>query len=196
MKAVTPVIAEALGATGGIGRPDVAQALKQAYEGVQAGVYRKATISCRLWRARRKANARTARQACMTRRCSVRYRASVPVRQVVSDFETRWEDTLVMRRNRARTIEVWCDPEEGLASTLLERLMPKVEAILLPEGYALEWGRIRRFGEGAGEHRREHSGSADHHDRDRDRTVQFTSATGGDLAVRAAGDHWRNGGCC
>ena len=45
-----------------------------------------------------------------------------------------------MRRDRARTIEVWCDPAEGLASTLLARLMPEVEAIPLPEGYSLEWG--------------------------------------------------------
>ncbi|HNV21617.1 MAG TPA: efflux RND transporter permease subunit, partial [Candidatus Hydrogenedentes bacterium] len=123
------------------GRPDVAQALKQAYEGVQAGVYREGDdllpIVARAPESERANGAASLYDAQVFSPVS---RASVPVRQVVSDFETRWEDTLVMRRNRARTIEVWCDPEEGLASTLLERLMPKVEAIPLPEGYALEWG--------------------------------------------------------
>lgn len=141
VKAVTPVIAEAPAQRAGIGRPDVAQALKQAYEGVQAGVYREGDdllpIVARAPESERANGAASLYDAQVFSPVS---RASVPVRQVVSDFETRWEDTLVMRRNRARTIEVWCDPEEGLASTLLERLMPKVVAIPLPEGYALEWG--------------------------------------------------------
>ncbi|HOD49760.1 MAG TPA: efflux RND transporter permease subunit [Candidatus Hydrogenedentes bacterium] len=141
VKSVVAVLAEVQAQRAGISRPDVAQALKQAYEGVQVGVYREGDdllpIVARAPESERAGGAASLYDAQVYSPIS---RASLPMRQVVSEFLTQWEDTMVMRRDRARTIEVWCDPKEGLASTLLERLMPKVEAIPLPPGYALEWG--------------------------------------------------------
>jgi multidrug efflux pump subunit AcrB len=141
VKAVVPVIAEAQAQRAGISRPDVAQALKQAYEGVQVGVYREANdLLPIVARAPEKERAAGVESLYGAQVFSPVSGVSLPIRQVVSEFDTRWEDTLVMRRDRERTIEVWCDPAEGLASTLLSRLMPHVEAIPLPEGYTLEWG--------------------------------------------------------
>jgi multidrug efflux pump subunit AcrB len=63
----------------------------------------------------------------------------IPLRQVVSAFETAFEDEIVMRLNRTRTITVHADPKSGPASRLLGRVRPAIEALELPPGYELEW---------------------------------------------------------
>lgn len=68
-------------------------------------------------------------------------RKTVPVYQIVSGFETEWEDSLIHRRNRKFTITASCEPLFGvLASTVFENLRPKIESIELPPGYEMEWG--------------------------------------------------------
>jgi multidrug efflux pump subunit AcrB len=59
---------------------------------------------------------------------------------VVSSFETTWEDEIIFRRDRKRTLTVFSDPISGSPSVLFERLRPQIEAIELPEDYELEWG--------------------------------------------------------
>ena len=65
---------------------------------------------------------------------------SIPLRQVVSGFETGYEDEMVFRRNRLLTMIVFADPIDGPASALFKRVRPEIEAIKLPSGYTLEWG--------------------------------------------------------
>ncbi len=64
----------------------------------------------------------------------------VPVGQVVSDFKTEWADAKIRKRNRIYTVIPSCDPAQGLATELLNRIKPKIDAIELPPGYFLEWG--------------------------------------------------------
>ena len=64
----------------------------------------------------------------------------IPLRQVVSGFETRFEDEIIMRRDRKPTITVFGDPKTGPASVLFNRLRPQIEGIELPPDYFLEWG--------------------------------------------------------
>ena len=64
----------------------------------------------------------------------------MPINQVVSDITTSWEDPLIRRIDRRRTITVECDPRVGVANPVFERLRPQIEAIELPPGYELEWG--------------------------------------------------------
>ncbi len=65
---------------------------------------------------------------------------AVPLLQIVAGMDTRWEDPVIRRLNRRRTITAQCNPLVGNPSVLLERLRPRIEAIPLPVGYALEWG--------------------------------------------------------
>ena len=64
----------------------------------------------------------------------------IPMRQVVSGFESTFEDEIIQRRNRKPTITVYADPKNELASNLFTRVRPQVEALELPPGYELEWG--------------------------------------------------------
>jgi len=65
---------------------------------------------------------------------------TVPISQVVSGFETTWQDAIIYRRNRIMTITASCEPVSGPASVLFNELRPKIEAIKLPAGYQMEWG--------------------------------------------------------
>ena len=67
----------------------------------------------------------------------------VSIDQVVKSIDLAWEDPLIMRRDRKRTIQVWADPDPNSDTSsfdLFERLRPKVEALELPTGYNLTWG--------------------------------------------------------
>ncbi len=65
---------------------------------------------------------------------------TVPIGQVVSDFKVEWADAKIKKRNRIYTIIPSCDPAQGLATALFERLKPQLENLELPPGYFLEWG--------------------------------------------------------
>lgn len=67
----------------------------------------------------------------------------VSIDQVVHRIGLAWEDPLVMRRDRKRTIQVWVDAApDGKTNSfaLFDRLRPQVEALDLPPGYELSWG--------------------------------------------------------
>ena len=67
-------------------------------------------------------------------------RQTLPIQQIVARFETVWEDPIIWRRNRIRTITVHCDPRTGVPSVLRGRIKPRIEAIELSPGHFLEWG--------------------------------------------------------
>ena len=64
---------------------------------------------------------------------------SIPLRQVVQNFETSFEDEIIQRLNRKTTITAHADPVEGTASALFERIRTKVEALEKGPDYELEW---------------------------------------------------------
>ena len=67
----------------------------------------------------------------------------IPIGQVVERFDVVFEDPIIARRDRKRTIHVFADPNlnSGLtADALFKRLRPQLEAIPLPPGYELSWG--------------------------------------------------------
>ncbi|TKG91918.1 efflux RND transporter permease subunit [Puteibacter caeruleilacunae] len=67
-------------------------------------------------------------------------KASVPLRQVVSDISINFEDPIIRRYDRRRAIKAQCDPAVGYnAPDAFKQIKTKVEAIDLPEGYDLTW---------------------------------------------------------
>lgn len=64
----------------------------------------------------------------------------IPLAQVVTGYDTVFEDTLIRRVNRFPTIKAQCDPLPGeLSGPLFERLRGRIEAMELPPGYRLKW---------------------------------------------------------
>ncbi|ARV72345.1 efflux RND transporter permease subunit VmeI [Vibrio campbellii] len=67
----------------------------------------------------------------------------IPLQQVTMGYDMRWEDPIIVRKNRKRMLTVMADPDilgEETAATLQKRLQPAIEAIEMPPGYSLEWG--------------------------------------------------------
>lgn len=67
----------------------------------------------------------------------------IPITQVVSSFDIAWEDPIIARRDRKRTITVMADHDilgDETAANLFMRIKAPMENISLPKGYHLEWG--------------------------------------------------------
>jgi multidrug efflux pump subunit AcrB len=140
VKVVEPVLAEKQANANGITRTDVAETMLQAFQGASVGVYREGDLLLPI--ILRAPEAQRADVASMQNLqiWSPAAQAMIPLRQVVEGFETRFEDEIVVRRDRKLTITVFADPKTGPASVLFNRLRPQIEAIELPQDYTLEWG--------------------------------------------------------
>ncbi|CAH1569871.1 efflux RND transporter permease subunit VmeI [Vibrio rotiferianus] len=67
----------------------------------------------------------------------------IPLQQVTMGYDMRWEDPIIVRKNRKRMLTVMADPDilgQETAATLQKRLQTQIEAIEMPPGYSLEWG--------------------------------------------------------
>ena len=142
-KVIRPQFAEAQARRAGISKEDIDNALLMAFSGKQIGLYRESTRLIPII-ARPPINERTDIDNLPNLQIwSPVYREYIPIAQVASSFDTEWEDSIIMRRDRKRTITVLADPDVvngEPASEVFTRVSPAIEAIPLPQGYALEWG--------------------------------------------------------
>ena len=138
---VSPQFSEAQARRTGIDRPQLARALQRATEGTRVGVYREGDdLLPIVSRAPLDERGDVANLADV-QIWSPTAQQAIPLRQVVSGFETHLDDAIIMRRDRVRTIEAKADPFPGeLASELLEAVKPQIDALELPPGYQLSWG--------------------------------------------------------
>ena len=139
VKRITPIFAEEEASQAGVTRPEVTQAIQAGFDGTRVGVYRERDellpIVVRATDAER-LDPGSMRDLQVWSRTAGRM---IPLRQVVSDFRIDFEDDIVMRLNRRRTITVHADPNREGATALLDRVRPSIEAIELPPGYELDW---------------------------------------------------------
>lgn len=139
-KYIEAVIAEEQANINGITRPMIAEALKESFEGVNTGVYRENNLLLPII-----ARANSEERNDITNIDNIQIwspiaQRMIPLRQVVHSFESKFEDGLINRRNREKTITVFADPKYGTATELFTKLKVEVESIPMPDGYKLEWG--------------------------------------------------------
>jgi len=137
---IHPVLADLQANISGITRPMVAQTMLEAFQGGVAGYYRENDLQIPIVLRANDINRNDVASAQNLQIWSPIAQRMIPLRQVVSGFETAFEDEIINRRNRKRTMIVYADPKEGLATALFSRVRPKVEALELPRGYELAWG--------------------------------------------------------
>ncbi|WP_318409963.1 efflux RND transporter permease subunit [Photobacterium leiognathi] len=142
-KVIEPVFNESQARRYGITKKDVDELLQMAFSGLNIGLYREGTnlmpIVARLPEEER-VDISTIEGIKIW---SPAIQGYIPLQQVVLDVNVRWEDPLVVRKNRKRVLTVMADPDpigEETAATVQKRIMPAIAAIELPEGYSLEWG--------------------------------------------------------
>lgn len=137
---ITPIFSEVKARRAGISREDVARVLQANFTGLEVGVYRDKTeiIPIEL---RSPEHERTdVNEIKNIQIMSPISNTMLPIRQVLDGFETHFENPIIKRYNRRRTVTVKTDPIQGNASALLEVLMPEINAIQIPLGYMIEYG--------------------------------------------------------
>ncbi|QUJ66305.1 efflux RND transporter permease subunit [Photobacterium sp. GJ3] len=142
-KVLEPVFHESQARRYGITKKDVDDFLQMAFSGLSVGIYRDGTtlmpIVARLPDQER-VDVSTIEGMKIW---SPAVQGYVPLQQVVTAVNVRWEDPLIARKDRKRVLTVMADPDplgEETAATVQKRIQSTIEAIELPSGYALEWG--------------------------------------------------------
>lgn len=135
-----PTIKEAVARRVGIDRPLIADVLSMNFSGKPVGVYREENKLIPMIIQRPQQERETLDNIDGITIISPASGKSLPLRQVVSDISTQWEDPIIIRKNRMRTITASSNPVIGNASVLFERLRPHIEAMQMPAGYTMELG--------------------------------------------------------
>ena len=150
---IRPVLAEAQASRNGITRTQVAARLAASFEGLQVGSFRDGTGSGedRLIPVVSRPPAGERQNVDNLHDLQIYSPAGdrmIPLRQVVSGFETVFENEVVRRRNRQPTMTLHVDQTSGETADLWNRVAPKVEAAFaarresgeISSEYALAWG--------------------------------------------------------
>lgn len=140
VKIIRPLFNEQVGRQLGVSRENIASALSYASEGSQVGLYREGIRLLPIY-LRSPDNERVdvgeLQDALVW---SPALERAVPLAQVISGYETVFENTVRRSRDRVNTIVASCNPDGEFATPLFNRLRPQIEAIELPPGYTLSWG--------------------------------------------------------
>jgi len=140
VKLIRPVFNEKVARTLGISRQDLAAALKSASEGLPVGIYRDGIRLLPIILQPPEDERENVVSLRDIHVWSPVLEKTVPVSQIVSEFQTRWEDAILRARDRQFTIIASANPKGELVSPLFARVRPQIEAIELPPGYKFEWG--------------------------------------------------------
>jgi multidrug efflux pump subunit AcrB len=126
-----------------VSRDDLARTTKKAFDGMRVGLYREQDdmipIILRFHEPDR-TNIENMDSLQVRPSMSVE---TLPMSQVTDGMKIEWEDPIIWRRDRKRTIKIQSNPILGeTAPTLQSKLQNPFEALELPPGYTLEWGGI------------------------------------------------------
>ena len=134
-----PLVNERNARRSGLTQADIANSLRQAYNGVQVGLYREndrlLTILSRAVESERN----SINSLYSVQIWSNPLDKFVNLLQMTTGFKAEWDDSIIWRRDGIRTLTVQCDP---LINTVKVHGMirKKIEAIPMPLGYSREWG--------------------------------------------------------
>lgn len=135
-----PVFSEAQARRVGVTLTDLRNSLQFTFTGTQAGIYREGNKLLPIISRLPESERTSVDQIMQTQVFSPILQKYVPIAQVVSGFDSVFENAIIRRENRFPTIQAQCDPGQGeLASTVFARIRPKIESIELPPGYSLVW---------------------------------------------------------
>ena len=143
VKVLRPIFNDAQARRLGISKTDLDNVLLTNFTGSQIGLYREGTDLLPIVQtvpAHERVSIDQIRDLQIYSPSSGSY---VTLSTLVSGFETRWENPIIERRDRKRTITVMADPnilDDETAMAVFSRIRGPVEAIELPAGYNLEWG--------------------------------------------------------
>ena len=125
----------------GVTRDDIARATRRAFDGRTIGLYREQDDLIPIVLRQVEAERQNVGGLDVLQIQPAQSTVAVPLSQVVDGIDIRWEDPVIQRRDRKRTITVQSNPVLGTTlPTLFETVQTQFEDIELPRGYTMEWG--------------------------------------------------------
>ncbi|MBR7887550.1 efflux RND transporter permease subunit [Marinomonas sp. A79] len=143
VKVLRPLFNDAQARRLGISKTELDDVLLTNFTGLQIGLYREGTDLLPIVRTAPENERVSIDQIRDLQIYSPATGSYVTLSTLVSGFETVWEDPIIERRDRKRTITVMADPNilgDETAMTIFGRTRGAIEAIELPPGYTMEWG--------------------------------------------------------
>ncbi len=142
-KVIRPQFSEAQARRVGISKQDLDDVLQMSYSGKAIGLYRDGTTLLPVI-ARPPEDERTNIDTIHSLQIwSPVYNRYISIEQVVQNFTVEWEDAIINRRDRKRTITVIANANllgDDTSNDLFKKVRDKIEAIELPKDYSLVWG--------------------------------------------------------
>ena len=142
-KVIRPVFDPVAAREVGISKADVDSLLQTMYVGKTVGVYRDGTKRLPIL-IRMPDEERTTIDGLNDMQIySPVLQRYLPISKVVSEFKLEFEDPVIKRRDRKRTLTVMADHDilsDETAAQVFARVKSQIEAIELPQGYQLTWG--------------------------------------------------------
>ncbi len=142
-KVIRPQFSEAQARRAGISKQDLDDVLQMSFSGKQIGLYRAGTTLMPIIARPPQDERLDIDSAQRLQIWSPVFNRYIPVDQVVREFTVEWEDAVINRRDRKRTITVIANANllgDDTANDLFKRVRAPIEAIELPKGYSLAWG--------------------------------------------------------
>lgn len=140
-KVLRPIYDEAEGRRLGISKSDFDQALAMNVNGQAVGLYRHGSSLLPIVMRPPIEERNSVSQLEDIQVYSPAKRTYVNIGQVMKRLVVEWEDPLIKRRDRKRTLSVEADPIDGMTPAALHaKIRDRIEAIELPPGYELQWG--------------------------------------------------------
>lgn len=143
VKVLRPLFNDAQARRLGISKKELDEVLLTNFTGSQIGLYREGTDLLPIVRTAPENERVSIDQIRDLQIYSPATGSYVTLSALVSGFETVWEDPIIERRDRKRTITVMADPKilgDETAMAIFSRTRGAIEAIHLPPGYVLDWG--------------------------------------------------------
>ncbi|WP_221077108.1 efflux RND transporter permease subunit [Agarivorans aestuarii] len=127
----------------GINKADIDQTLEFAFAGLSLGLYREGTTLLPIVGRLPEQERIDIDSLESLRIWSPSLKSYIPIQQVVNGFSVKFEDPIIQRRDKKRTLTVFADADfenDILPAELFAKVKPQVEALELPSGYELQWG--------------------------------------------------------
>ncbi|MGY3571663.1 efflux RND transporter permease subunit [Vibrio paucivorans] len=142
-KELVPLFNESKARRLGISKQELSETLQMAFGGSAIGLLRDGTHMLPII-ARLPENERVDFESLANVKIwSPSLQTYIPVEQVIDGVTLEWQEPLIQRRDRKRTLTVLADHDvlgDETPASLFARVQPKVEALHLPAGYSISWG--------------------------------------------------------
>lgn len=124
----------------GVTRPEIARSLAMHFSGSVVGQYRQGEDLLPIVLRPPAPQRKSVDQLNSVQVWGAMRKRWIPLEQVTEGVALAWEDPVIRRLNRIRTISVSCKQVTGTTEDLFRQLKTPIESLPLPEGCKLEWG--------------------------------------------------------